>query len=197
MLINATACHIDEEEARRLAMKTRRGLFDVIYDFLSRRPKVPDILRISKFYYPFYCAGAVLRFKRAVKLPTKDVAAMAVMECRYGHVMTMQGTPQLAKQEVPAQIVVKKHFTEDQARQKISEYLKKAGQRRYKVFPDVEIFELGLIYKPHYAVLCKRGGKEFYRVVDAEIRERNYRLEYIYKNLNFAKNNSDIDEIES
>jgi hypothetical protein len=187
MQINATLCRIDEEAAKRLAAKERRGLLDVVFDAINKKDKDFQVLRTAQFYYPFYCAGVTMRFKRAANLPTRDVVALAVMECAFGSVSTMQGVPQLELAEVDPRRVVKNRYTQEEAKTLICDFLKKKGSRRFRSLPQIEIFEFGLIYKPHYACLCRRGKKEFYRVIDAETGERNYMLDIVFRDLKFGE----------
>ena len=109
----------------------------------------------------------------------------AVMPTTINMVNTMVGIPQFTDISVPENQIAKDVYTVEEARDKLSDFLKKKGYKKLHAFPKVEFDSLSTVYKPFYHCLCQCKGKTFSRVVDAEIGERNYLLDIQYKNLRF------------
>lgn len=42
-----------------------------------------------------------------------------------------------------------------------------------------------MVYKPHYACLCQKGERRFFRILDAEIKDRNFMLDIKFRELTF------------
>ncbi len=185
MILKTTSSRIGEEEAARAAEKENRGLIGLFFDRLGHIPAETRVLKTTPFYYPYYVAGATLTFERAAGLGSRDMVALAVMEGAFGVVQEMRGSPELIKRSVPPEQVVKCQYEEGKARERITDFLRKKGYRKYKRVPDVNFNEFSLVYKPHFACLCQKGQKTFYRVIDAEICERNFMLDIKYKTLSF------------
>jgi hypothetical protein len=97
----------------------------------------------------------------------------------------MRGAPELVAEKISSKQIVTKQYTEDEARLRISDFLKRQGARKYKNIPEIEIFEFGLIYKPHYVCRCRGAHKQFFRIIDAETGERNFRLDLVFSRLTF------------
>ncbi len=185
MEINSTTIRLDIEKAREIACRENRGILGAIADKLGHKAEGVDVLSISLFYYPFYVGGAKLTYKRVGKLPSRTAVDLAVMECGFGYVQKMRGLPEMNKKAVDSTCVVKCRYTEEESRKRIMEFMQKQGYKIYRSVPSVEFQEFFLVYKPHYACLCKKGSKTFYKIIDAEICERDYMLDIKYKELEF------------
>ncbi|WP_343252280.1 hypothetical protein [Ligaoa zhengdingensis] len=185
MKIKTTLNRLTPEQAEELAKHENLGLLGVLLYKLGRKPIATTVLKVNKFYYPYYVAGAVLTFKRAAKLPSRQMVGMAVMEGAFGVVQDMRGKPDMLEKDVPAGQVVACKYDREKAELQIGKFLANKGYRKYRSIPQVDFREMDVIYKPHYACLCQKGKKKFYRIIDAEIRERNYMLDIKYKELTF------------
>lgn len=188
MILRTTSPRVDGEQAARIAAAENRGLLGALFDRLGHVPKETAVLETTPFYYPYYIAGATLTFRRAAGLGSRDMVALAVMEGAFGTVQEMRGSPELFKQSVPPEQVVAYRYEKEQAQERISDFLRKKGYRKYRRIPSIRLNEFTLVYKPHYACLCQKGRKTFYRVIDAELCERNYMLDIKYKTLSFEAN---------
>lgn len=185
MKIRTTATTITPEKAMELAAKENNGLIGAFFNKLGHVPKGVDVLDCRKIYYPYYVGGAILHFKRAGKLPDREVVGVAVMEAGYGHVEQMRGQPRTSMEEVKKSQIVISPYSGKDAELKIGSFLAQKGYRKYKAIPDVKFMELYALYKPHFVCRCKKGNKEFYKVIDAEIGQRNYFLDIKMKDLKF------------
>lgn len=188
MRIKSTPVAIDEQQAAAMAVVYNGGIVGKIFDWV-RHKKENSIHaeEIRMFYYPYYCTGSLLHFRRAAGLKEKTLCALNVVEGVYGTVMTMNGRPMLEEREVERDLVVQFRCDEEKKMRRLTEQLVKVGYKKYHSIPKVEIIESETIYKPHYAVLCRRGSKKFWSVVDAETGERNYMLDIKYPELRFCR----------
>ena len=187
MILKTTSLRVDNEQAAKIAATENEGLLGVLFNRLGHVPKTTTVLETTPFYYPYYVAGATLTFRRVAGLGSRDVVALAVMEGAFGSVQEMRGSPEMEDCSVPPEQVVACRYGEKQAQTRICDFLRKKGYTKYRSIPDIRLNEFFLVYKPHYACLCQKGKKTFYRVVDAELCERNYMLDIKFKTLAFVK----------
>lgn len=185
MKIDTTLIHIQPQEAFELCVRENRGLLGILFDKINRHPTEVFIESGELFYYPYYCARTQLHLPRVKSLPDRIISENVVMEGGFGAVQRMGGFPDIQQQEVPQEHVVVCQYTRAQAQERICEYLRKKGFRKYRVFPDVKVKDIQLVYKPLYACLCQKGSKKFYKIIDAEVGERDYMLDIRYKNMIF------------
>lgn len=53
-----------------------------------------------------------------------------------------------------------------------------------------------MVYKPHYACLCQKGERRFFRILDAEIKDRNFMLDIKFRELTFMDKDAANDRID-
>ena len=185
MKIDATLIRIQPQGAFELCVRENRGLLGALFDKINRHPTEVFVESGKLFYYPYYCAHTQLHLPRVRSMPNRVISENMVMEGGFGAVQRMGGFPDTQQQEVPQEHIVVCQYTKEQAQERIREHLKKKGFRKYLAFPDVKVKDLQLVYKPLYACLCRKGNKKFYKIIDAEVGERDYMLDIRYKNMVF------------
>ena len=187
MRISTTLVRTDEAQAKALAAYENGGLLGKLMERIKGAQEPIKVLEASLFYYPLYVGGGVLDFPRAANLPSKRIVSIGVVDCAFGYAQRMQGQPELTEVEAEPHQVVRRAFTEDEAREKLASFLRKQGYRKYRTIAEVEFREFYLVYKPHYVCRCCRGDKEFLRIIDAEIGQRDFMLDIKYKDLRFEE----------
>ena len=53
-----------------------------------------------------------------------------------------------------------------------------------------------MVYKAHYACLCQKGERRFFRILDAEIKDRNFMLDIKFRELTFMDKDAANDRID-
>lgn len=186
MLIRTTTTRLTIEEAIALAGKDNNGLIGDLINKLGHKEKKTEVLKAKKFYYPYYIAGAVMKFKRVGgRISERHAAAVAAMEGGFGTVQNMRGRPDMSYEEVPLDQIVVCKYDEPDAQIRIARHMARQGQKMYRSYPAIDFKEMYVVYKPHYACLCQKGEKRFFRVVDAELQNRNYMLDIKFRDLTF------------
>ena len=185
MKISSTLVRMGREEAMALAEKENGGLIGKLAERIKGAPTPVRALDAELLYYPLCVGGGVLSFPRAANLPSRRIVSLAVVDCAFGYVQKMQGQPELTEQEVPGTQIVRRSLADDAARERLASFMRKQGYRKYRSLPEVEFREFYLVYKPHYVCRCTRGSKEFLRIVDAEIGQRDFMLDIKFKDLQF------------
>lgn len=197
MLIRTTTTRMTIEQAIELAGKDNNGLIGDLINKLGHKEKKTEVLKAKKFYYPYYVGGAVMKFKRAGgRISERHAAAVAVMEGGFGTVQNMKGRPAMGYEEVPLDQIVVCRFDQSDAEIRIARHMAKHGQKMYRSIPAIDFKEMYVIYKPHYACLCQKGDKRFFRVIDAEIQNRNYMLDIKFRDLTFMDKNMENNKID-
>ncbi len=187
MEINSTLVRISREDAMALAVKENTGLIGKLCEAIIGPPPEVEALDAELFYYPLCVGGGLLVFPRAANLSDKKIASLAVVDCAFGYAQHMQGTPEIQTLDVEPRQVVRRMLNDDEAHEKLASFMRKQGYRKYRSLAEVEFKEFYLVYKPHYICRCRRKGKEFSRVVDAEIGQRDFMLDVKYSDLHFEE----------
>ena len=187
MKLNTTLVRISPEDAMALAAKENTGLLGKLAASIKGAPPAVEVLDAELFYYPLCVGGGVLDFPRAAHLPSKRIASLAVVDCAFGYVQRMQGTPETQTVDVDGRHVVKRMIDDKEAHERLASFMRKQGFRKYRALAEVEFKEFYLVYKPHYVCRCRRKDKEFLRIVDAEIGQRDFMLDIKYKDLHFER----------
>ncbi|MCI8526311.1 MAG: hypothetical protein HFF17_10415 [Oscillospiraceae bacterium] len=185
MKIQSTLVRMTPEQAMELAARENRGLLGKLADKVKGAPPEITVQGVQLFYYPLCVGGGVLSFPRAAHLPSRRIVSLAVVDCAFGYAQRMQGRPALKETAAEASQVVKRRLNDAAAREKLASFMRKQGYRKYRAIAEVEFKEFYLVYKPHYVCQCKRGTREFQRVIDAEIGQRDFMLDVKYRELTF------------
>ena len=186
MKLDSTLVRISPEDAMALAARENTGLVGKLTARIKGAPKPVEVLEAKLFYYPLGVGGGVLDFPRAAHLPSKRIVSLAVIDCAFGYVQRMQGKPEIVQVDAEPSQVVRRSFNDEEAKERLASFMRKQGYRKYRAMAEVEFREFYLVYKPHYACRCRRGDREFTRIVDAEIGQRDFMLDIKYKDLKFA-----------
>lgn len=186
MVIQCTPQRLNTpEKVEQMAVKETYGAVGRIIRLFTR-PQPVRLLETHFFYYPYYTAGA------KSELPQPGGRRMtefffAVADSLDGHVSKMKNLPVLEEKEADPGLVAKAAVSLEDAGDIICKELKKQVMTKFGREPEITLKEIQKIYKPFYACKCARGEKEFYRVLDAEMLERNYFLDLKFPKLAFEE----------
>lgn len=190
MIIQCTKLRMTAEEAGELCKTENNGLLGKAEDWLFRRPAEADILSVRQFYYPYYCilVKAMIPSYKGIR----DRAQMEkfVIDGCFGYLNAMEGIPATEPIDYPKKDIARIVITEDAAKDKIQEFIKRRIFKKYHVFPKFEFHRVELVYKPLYAVLCKRGNRKYYRIVDGEIGQKDFTFDVYYRKIRFMEEES-------
>lgn len=184
MDIRCTSIRVTPEEAKLIAAKEHPGILTRVAQWMiPGLKKRIEIVKIEQFYCRFYYGTALLSVHQGKQ--QRSIKMAAVMPSAINMVKTMAGTPQFMDISVPENQVVKDVYTVEEAREKLTDYMRKRGYKKLRSFPRVDFESLSTVYKPFYHCICQYKGKAFSRVVDAEVGQRDYLLDILYKKFRF------------
>ena len=158
-------------------------------DILTRlvRLAVPSLrketllLEIEPFYCKYYVAWGVISSRTG-----KRVRCAAAMNSALNLVRKVVGTPEIHQCDVQSAQIAQDRYSLEQAEEKLQEFMLRSAYKTLRGLGSVLLEHTEMIYRPFYACLCERGGTRYRRIVDAMLGERDYLLEYQYKNLRFS-----------
>lgn len=88
----------------------------------------------------------------------------------------MKGRPATSYEEVDPSAVVVCKIDKAGADANVAKFIKRRAYKIFHQYPQVSTLEAYVVYKPHYACLCQKGERRFFRILDAEIKDRNFML---------------------
>ena len=187
MIIQATKLRIIEKDACNICKVDNNGLLGKVGDKLLGRPTENEIISCRKFYYPYYCILVKVStptYKNVVD--TTRYEKLVVDGC-FGYLHYMEGIPETDSVDIPLKDIAAKKITQAQAHEKVSNYIKNKIFKKRQLLPNIEFRNTLLIYKPLFAVLCKKGNKKFYRVVDGELGVKDFTFDVYYRKITFLE----------
>lgn len=196
MKICTTKTRLTEEEALQLASRDNSGLIGTFFNKLGHVPKEVSVLQIRKLYYPYYLEAAEAKLLRAAGLPTRRVVYTVAMEGGFGTVQQMKGRPATSYEEVDPSAVVVCKIDKAGADANVAKFIKRRAYKIFHQYPQVSTLEAYVVYKPHYACLCQKGERRFFRILDAEIKDRNFMLDIKFRELTFMDKDAANDRID-
>ena len=187
MKINATNQLFTEEQAIALCKSENTGLLGKAADFLRGKKAAIEILDSKLFYFPYYCTTAQMQLPKSRRVQHTALAGSVVVDGVFGIARGMEGAPQTQERELPGCSVAKVRFTQEDAQEKTQEFVRKYIYRKFHVFPTFDTLSTILVYKPLYAVHCRKGNKKYYQIVDAEMGCKDYTFNFRYNEVQFWK----------
>jgi hypothetical protein len=182
--IKCTSIRATPEEAELIAVKEYPDILTRAAQWIiPGLRKHTEVVKIEPFYCRYYYGIALISVHLGKQ--QRSIKMAAVMPSAINMVKTMVGTPQFMDISVPKNQIVKDVYTIEEAREKLTDYMRRRGYKKLRSFPRVDIESLSTVYKPFYHCVCKCEGKIFSRVVDAEIGQRDYLLDIQYKKFRF------------
>ena len=186
MQIDCTSLRFSLEDAAKLSQTENNGLLGRAADFLRGGPPNIEIRSAMQFYYPYYYVRMYMQLPRSKRVQTPAVEAAMIVDGVFGMVQGIEGTPQTERMDVPAQQVAKLNCSQQQAVEQVKEFVRRYIFRKYRVYPSFDSIEAGLVYKPLYAIGCRKRGKEYYQIVDGEMGCKDYVLDVRYSKITFC-----------
>lgn len=127
---------------------------------------------------------------------TRRLVYTVAMEGGFGTVQQMKGRPATSYEEVDPSAVVVCKIDKAGADANVAKFIKRRAYKVFHQFPQVSTLEAYVVYKPHYACLCQKGERRFFRVLDAEIKDRNFMLDIKFRELSFMDKDAANDRID-
>lgn len=187
MKINATNLLINEEQATGLCRTENNGLVGKLADFFRGGPPAIEIIDVKQLYFPYYCTTVQLQLPKSRRVQQSAMEASLVVDGVFGTVRGMEGTPQTEQIEVARSSVAKTRCSKEQAAEHVREFVRKYMYRKFHVFPSFDSISSTVVYKPLYAVQCKKRKKQYYQIVDAEMGCKDYTINFRYSEVQFHK----------
>lgn len=186
MRIDCTSLRFSPEDAARLSRTEDNGLLGRLMDFLRGGPPDIEVLSSRQFYYPYYCIRICMRLPTSRRIHNSAIEAAMVVDGVFGMVQGIDGTPQTEPADVPAHQVARLNCSRQQAAERVKEFLHQYVYRKYQVYPSFDLIDTGLVYKPLYAVDCRKRGKQYVQIVDGEMGSKDYVLDTRYPKVDFC-----------
>lgn len=186
MQIACTSLRFSPEDAARLSQTENNGLLGKAADFLRGGPPNIEVRSSKQFYYPYYCIRMCMQLPPSRRVQNPAVEAAMTVDGVFGMVQGIEGTPQTEQVDVPAHQVARLNCSRQQAVERVKEFVRQYIFRKYRVYPSFDSIEAGLVYKPLYAVGCRKRGKEYYQIVDGEMGSKDYVLDIRYSQVTFC-----------
>lgn len=124
------------------------------------------------------------------------VVYTVAMEGGFGTVQQMKGRPATSYEEVDPSAVVVCKIDKAGADANVAKFIKRRAYKIFHQYPQVSTLEAYVVYKPHYACLCQKGERRFFRILDAEIKDRNFMLDIKFRELTFMDKDAANDRID-
>ncbi len=186
MKIDCTTIRINIDTAKHVACAEHPDILTRIFWMVFPKAKKPtEVLSITPLFCKYYIAWCTSI--RKTKESKKSVRFTAAMNSAINLTRKIVGVPQIHQIDVENRFIVKDKYSQKEAQDRILEYVSRQTYKKLRGLGDVSINDFKVIYKPFYVCVCERNKKKYLRIVDAELGERDYLLEYQYKNLQFYK----------
>lgn len=186
MRIDCTGLRISPEDAAKLCKTENNGLLGRAADWVRGGPQTIEILASKQFYHPYYCVRLRMQLPRSQRVRNGAMEANMVVDGVFGMVQGMEGIPQTEGKEVPAFQVAQTVCSRDQAADQVKEFIRKYLFRKYHAYPAFEPAKVTLVYKPLYAMCCRKRKKQYYQIVDGEMGSKDYTLDIRYPKIKFC-----------
>lgn len=147
--------------------------------------KETRLLEIEPFYCKYYVSWGVVSGGQG-----KRVRCAAAMNSALNLVRKAVGTPEARPWEAQPGQIARDRYSQEQAEEKIREFMLRSAYKTLRGLGSVSLEHTEAVYRPFYVCLCERGGTRYRRIVDAMLGERDYLLEYQYKNLRFSESDA-------
>lgn len=181
MTIQCAEIRITPEQAGAIACAEHPDILTrMAWKLLPKRKKETHLIKIDPIYCKYYVAWGTVSGSSS-----KRVRCAAAMNSALNLVRKVVGTPETHTCEVKSSQIVQDQYSLEQAKDKLREFMIKSSYKDLRGLGSVSFEHFETVYRPFYVSLCERNGKLYRRVVDAMLGERDYLLEYQYKNLMF------------
>ncbi len=185
MMIECTQTRLTPRAAVEFCSTENNGLLGKVADKLRGGPQKIDVLKCRLFYNPYYCVSAKMHLPLLGNPKGRQLFDRMVVEGGFGIVQQLQGLPETQKTEVKRYEIVAANYSKAQACDRVQEFLRKQCFRKYHMYPEFEFPSVNLVYKPLYAVLCQKGKRRYYQIVDAEVGVKDYVLDIRFPQMKF------------
>lgn len=142
----------------------------------------PHLLEVKLFYCKYYIAWGTVSGPRG-----RHIRCAAAMNSALNLVRKMVGSPQTLDREAAPGQIAQDRYTSEQAEEKLKEFMVRSSYKSLRGLGSAAVEDTAVVYRPFYECLCEKKGRIYRRVVDAVLGERDYLLEYQYKNLSFPQ----------
>ena len=186
MEIDCTSLRFSPEDAAQLSRTENNGLLGKAVDFLRVGPPDIEILSSKQFYYPYYWIRMCMQLPPSKRAQNRAIETAMTVDGVFGTVQGIEGTPQTEQMDVPAHQVARLNCSQRQAIERVQEFVRQFIYRKYRSYPSFDSIDAGLVYKPLYAVDCRKRGKQYYQIVDGEMGSKDYVLDIRYSKVVFC-----------
>lgn len=186
MQIDCTRLRFSPEDAAQLSRTENNGLLGRAADLLRGGPPEIEVRSSKQFYHPYYCIRMRMQLAPSKRVQTRAIEAAMTVDGVFGLVQGIEGTPQTERLEVPAHRVARLKCSQDQAVEGVKEFVHQYVYRKFRSYPSFDSIETALVYKPLYAVGCRKRGKQYYQIIDGEMGSKDYVLDIRYSKVTFC-----------